>query len=113
MSKVINSEVVDNTVIIETEGYLNKDLGEEIQKIALEHIDAGQIKIVINLKESNIVNSIGASIIIELIEKLQEVDGEMVFCNLAPIIEKTFKIMGLTKYCKTYPTREEAVDALS
>lgn len=113
MSKVINTEVSDGIVIIGTEGYLNKDLGENIQEIALEHIEGGKNKIVINLKQSNIVNSIGASIIIELIEKLQEVDGEMVFCNLAPIIEKTFKIMGLTKYCKTFSSQDEAIEALS
>ena len=60
-----------------------------------------------------IVNSIGASILIELIEQLQDIDGQLVFCDLAPIIEKTFKIMGLTKYCKVYPTEDEAVKELA
>tara|TARA_Y100000385_G_C13038238_1_gene614042 strand:+ start:668 stop:1009 length:342 start_codon:yes stop_codon:yes gene_type:complete len=113
MSKVTNTNVDGNVVVIATEGYLNKDLGEEIQKIAQEHIDGGNKIFLINLKSSNIVNSIGASILIELIEQLQDIDGHLVFCELAPIIEKTFKIMGLTKYCTVYPSQEEAITALA
>ena len=113
MSKVTQTNSIENVVVIATEGYLNKDLGEEIQQIAQKHIDEGSKIFLINLKDSKIVNSIGASILIELIEQLQDVDGQLVFCDLAPIIEKTFKIMGLTKYCTVYPSQEEAIKELS
>jgi len=113
MSKVTNTKIVEDIVVIATEGYLNKDLGEEIQNIAQKYIDNGSSIFLINLKDSKIVNSIGASILIELIEQLQDIDGQLVFCDLAPIIEKTFKIMGLTKYCKVYPTEDEAVKELA
>lgn len=113
MSKVTQTNSIENVVVIATEGYLNKDLGEEIQDIAQKHIDEGSKIFLINLKDSKIVNSIGASILIELIEQLQDIDGQLVFCDLAPIIEKTFKIMGLTKYCTVYPSQEEAIKELS
>ena len=113
MSKVTQTNSIENVVVIATEGYLNKDLGEEIQHIAQKHIDEGSKIFLINLKDSKIVNSIGASILIELIEQLQDIDGQLVFCDLAPIIEKTFKIMGLTKYCTVYPSQEEAIKELS
>mgnify|MGYP001189914333 FL=1 len=113
MNSVTNVEQKDNVLIITTEGYLNKDLGEEIQRAAQEHMKKGANKVLINLERSNIVNSIGASILIELIEELQEVDGVLAFCNLATIIEKTFKIMGLTKYCESYSTQEVALKSMS
>ena len=113
MNSVTNVELKNNVVVITTEGYLNKDLGEEIQKAAQEYMVNGSNKILINLERSNIVNSIGASILIELIEELQETDGVLAFCNLATIIEKTFKIMGLTKYCESYSTQEEALKSMS
>ncbi len=113
MSKVINTTQEKSIVIIATEGYLNKDLGEEIQSIAQSHIVKGSTIFLINLSRSNIVNSIGASILIELIEELQEINGQLVFCELTPIIEKTFKIMGLTKYCAVHATQDEAISALS
>ena len=113
MSKIIGTEEKGGVVIISTEGYLNKDLALAVMEEASKHIDNGTINILINLSKSNIVNSIGASIIIEVIESLQEVDGDLAFCELAPIIEKTFNIMGLTKYCKTFSTQTEALEALS
>ena len=113
MNKVINVELIGDVVVIATEGYLNKDLGEEIQNKAQEHISNGVNKVLINLERSNIVNSIGASILIELIEQLQESDGALSFCELAPIIEKTFTIMGLTKYCKSYTTKDDALAEMS
>ena len=113
MSKILNVEEANGLVIISTQGYLNKDLGEEIQKVSTEYVDKGSTSFLLNLSQSNIVNSIGASIIIEVIESLQEVDGDLAFCELAPIIEKTFKIMGLTKYCESYPTQDEAISKMS
>jgi anti-anti-sigma regulatory factor len=61
---------------------------------------------------TKVVNSIGVSILIEIIEKLQEVDGKIGYYNLAPIVAKTFNIMGLTKYSTVFATEEEAVGAL-
>ena len=82
MNKVTQIEVVGDVVlVIATEGYLNKDLGEDIQNAAQEHIENGIKKVLINLERSNIVNSIGASILIELIEELQEKEGEFAFCT--------------------------------
>ena len=42
-----------------------------------------------------------------------DVNGNLYLCNLAPIIEKTFNIMGLTKYCKTFKSQSEAIEELS
>ena len=46
------------------------------------------------------------SILIEIIEKLQAVDGSLGYYNLAPIVDKTFNIMGLTKYSKIYQNED-------
>ena len=67
----------------------------------------------INLEKSTVVNSIGVSILIEIIEKLQEVDGKLAYCNLASIVEKTFNIMGLTKYSTIYKDEEAGISDLA
>ena len=59
------------------------------------------------------MNSIGVSILIEIIEKLQDIDGKLGYYNLAPIVEKTFNIMGLTKYSTIYKTENEAIEKWS
>ena len=94
-----------DVVIITTEGYLNNVGGEKI--------DGGKNKFLLNLERSSVVNSIGVSILIEIIEKLQDSDGKLAYYNLAPIVEKTFKIMGLTKYSTVYSSEEEALAEMS
>ena len=58
-------------------------------------------------------SSIGVSILIEVIEELQGTSGTIAFCNLAPIVEKTFNIMGISKYAKIYANEEEAMTGLA
>ena len=50
---------------------------------------------------------------IEVIEELQGTNGTIAFCNTAPIVEKTFNIMGISKYATLYKDEEEALKALS
>ena len=113
MSKIIDKNIKNGVVVVSTEGYFNKDLGEALKEITDQEIKEGHKSFLINLDQSKIVNSIGASILIEIIEELQTVEGSLNFCNLAPIIAKTFKIMGLTKYCESFDNEEVALEKLS
>jgi anti-anti-sigma factor len=113
MSEFITSIKENNSiVIIETNGYLNNVGGEEISAIVYERMAQGQTKFLINMAGTKSVNSIGVSILIEIIEKLQEVNGKIGYYNLAPIVAKTFNIMGLTKYSTVYETEDAGVNEL-
>jgi len=101
--------IANEVVIIETEGYLNNEGGQMIFDICLEKMQSGTRKILLNLSGTKVVNSIGVSILIEVIEKLQEVEGKLGYYNMAPIVEKTFHIMGLSKYSSLYKTEEAAL----
>jgi anti-anti-sigma factor len=105
-------EEKNDIVILKTNGYINNVAGEQIAESCYKSIDEGKKKFLLNLENSNIVNSIGVSIIIEIIEKLQEVDGHIGYYNLAPIVAKTFKIMGLVQYSTIYESEEEAVSGM-
>ena len=104
----VTSERRDPLAVIYTEGYINNQGGEEIAKVAYELIDEGQTILLLNLAGTKIVNSIGISILIEIIEKMLEIEGRLAFCNLTPTIEKTFHIMGLTQYSSIYPDEDAA-----
>ena len=97
-------------LIIKTDGYLNNVGGEKIAEACYENIDSGTKNILLDLENSKVVNSIGVSILIEIIEKLQEVDGQLGYYNLAPIVEKTFNIMGISKYSKVFSSETEAIE---
>ena len=96
-----------DVVIIETAGYLNNVGGEKVSEVCYEKMGGGKKFFLLNLGNSKVVNSIGVSILI------QDVDGKLGYCNCAPIVEKTFKIMGLTKYSTVYNTEEEGLAGMA
>lgn len=98
-----------NGAVLYTRGYINNVGGEEIATRAYELIDDGVNKLLLNLRETKIVNSIGISILIEIIEKIVDKGGKIAFCCLTPVIEKTFQIMGLAQYAQIYPDEETAI----
>tara|TARA_B100001029_G_C15029675_1_gene436066 strand:+ start:1151 stop:1492 length:342 start_codon:yes stop_codon:yes gene_type:complete len=108
----ITGELNSNVYVVYCSGYLNMDSGDSIAKLCYKQIDNGVTKFLINLENTKMVNSIGVSILIEIIEKLQDIDGKLGFCNLAPIVEKTFKIMGLTQYSTLFGSEQEGIDTL-
>lgn len=107
----LTAERRDGLAVIYTDGYINNQGGEQIAAVAYELMNEGYRQILLNLTATKIVNSIGISILIEIIESLIEVKGRLSFCCLTPTIEKTFKIMGLAQYAGIYPDEAAAVAA--
>ena len=102
-----------NVVIIKTSGYLNNVGGEQVSEVCYKEMETGKKLFLLDLEDSKVVNSIGVSILIEIIEKLQDVDGRLGYYNLAPIVEKTFNIMGLTKYSSVYSSESEGIEGMA
>ena len=75
-------------------------------------MDQGLKTLLLNLRDTKIVNSIGISILIEIIEKMMEKGGQIAFCCLTPVIHKTFQIMGLANYARIFDSEEVAMKEL-
>lgn len=115
MSESLNLTVdrQEGLAIVYTEGYINNQGGEQIAQMAYSLMDDGHTRLLLNLQGTKIVNSIGISILIEIIEKMLEIDGKLAFCSLTPTIEKTFHIMGLAQYAGIFPDEEAAAEELA
>ena len=70
-----NIEDKNGVIVISTSGYFNNVAGEAVLEIFNEKIDSGSKNFLVDMADSKVVNSIGVSILIEIIEKLQGVDG--------------------------------------
>ncbi len=106
------SQLQDDILIIQTEGYINNEGGEKILQEFEQHYAQGIKNVILDLEKSKMVNSIGISSLIEIIEKLNEVNGKLIFTNLTPSIEKTLTIMGLFTYAQNQPTLTDALESL-
>jgi anti-anti-sigma factor len=102
-----------DVALLWTDGYINNEGGEEIARESYAQLESGARALILNLEKTRIVNSIGISILIEVLERVMDRKGVLAFCSLTPTIDKTFRIMGLAQYAAIYPTQEEALQAVA
>ena len=104
----LTSEVKGDSLILKTSGYINNTAGERISEEFTK--SKSKIKnVIMDLNDSKVVNSIGISYLIEIIEKLNETSGKLYFTNLDPTIEKTFNIMGLFQFAEKVESVDDAL----
>ena len=103
----IVSEIHNDTLVMKTDGYINNTGGEQIVLEFSKHV-SNINKVVLDLAKSKVVNSIGISYLLEMVETLNQNDGKLYFTNLDPTIEKTFKIMGLFQFAE----RVDSIDSV-
>ncbi len=109
---ISTDRLTDGVGLIAAAGYINNEGGQAIADAATDLMDGGCQTLVIDLEGTRIINSIGVSILLEILEKLMDEKGRLAFCNLTPTIAKTFEIMGLVQYASVYPDLETARAAI-
>jgi len=107
----LTSELKGDVLIMNTSGYINNEGGEKIAQEFDQHFQKGIKKVVINLEKTKVVNSIGISFLIEVIEKLNDKKGRLIFTNLESAIEKTLTIMGLFSFAGKEANVDDAIKA--
>jgi len=105
----LKSERRGSRLLIETFGYVNNVGGEAIAKEFDHHFNEGVREVIVNLAGSKVVNSIGMSFLLEILEKLQDTGGKLVFTNLDPPVDKMLTIMGIFSMAGKAATVDEAM----
>ena len=72
----LTSEVKGDSLIMKTSGYINNSAGEQISDEFTKNKSSVK-KVIMDLNDSKVVNSIGISYLIEIIEKLNESSGKL------------------------------------
>ena len=89
------AESSGTVAVLEVTGYINNEGGEAIAREAGRLLDAGREVLLFDLHATRIINSIGISLLLEVLERTLDLGGTLAFCCLSPSISKTFQIMGL------------------
>lgn len=78
--------------------YLNKLSGEKIERECKRQLDAGCQTIVVNFSETEIVNSIGISILLGVIDAASDKGAKVVFSDVNEDTIELFEMLGLTNH---------------
>ncbi len=111
--KTIRTREMGDTLVVSVGGYLNSLLGEEVEKVVRAKLEGGGRRILLNFGGTRLVNSIGISFVIGIVEKVMEREGRMAFCEVSRINRDLFRVTGLAKYVRSFETEKEALDYLS
>ncbi len=98
------------TVVLYPDNYINDIEGEKLEEMCDSFLERGFKKIIIDFSDTDIINSIGISILIGIIENIKGKKGVILFSGLKPVNYDIFDIVGLTRHIPVCKDEAEAVD---
>jgi anti-anti-sigma factor len=109
----VRSERTGDVVVVYAGDYLNKLSGERIESLCREHLRAGCRAVVVDFKETGMVNSIGVSILLGVIDAAERAGARLVFAGVSGQAAQLFDLLGLTRHVTLAPDRQTALAALA
>jgi len=108
----IRARLVEDAAVIYPGPYLNQLRGESIENQCQEFLATGVRHIVINCEETELINSIGISILLGVIESVNSAQGALVLSNLNASNRELFEMLGLMSHIEIMDTEETALMTL-
>lgn len=101
-------EACDDYAVIRPAGYLNALAGDQIDKLCRRLLDEGTRYVIINFRDVSMVNTIGISVLVGIIEKVLGHNGLVYFTELGATDRQIFEVLNLTTVALIFDSDEEA-----
>jgi anti-anti-sigma factor len=109
----IRSHCVGTTAVVYASDYLNKLTGERIERECKKQLDSGARALVIDFSDTELVNSIGISILLGIIDIAEKIGALVVFSDVNDETVQLFDMLGLTRHVVLARDEQEALSGLS
>ena len=109
----VQSHCVGTTAVIYASDYLNKLTGEKIERECKMQLDSGARALVIDFGDTELVNSIGISILLGIIDIAEKSGALVVFSDVNQETVQLFEMLGLTRHVLLAKDEQEALSGLS
>ena len=109
----VQSYCVGTTAVIYASDYLNKLTGERIERECKMRLDSGARALVIDFGDTELVNSIGISILLGIIDIAEKSGALVVFSDVNQETVQLFEMLGLTRHVLLAKDEQEALSGLS
>ena len=102
-----------NLAVIYAGDYLNKLSGERIERECRRQLAAGCRALVISFRETELVNSIGVSILLGVIDAVETTGARLIFSDVNQQTVQLFEMLGLTRHVVLAKDEHEALTTLA
>lgn len=109
----VRSHCVGTTAVVYASDYLNKLTGEKIERECKKQLDSGARALVIDFSDTELVNSIGISILLGIIDIAEKSGALVVFSDVNSETVQLFEMLGLTRHVVLAKNEQEALSSLA
>ena len=113
IKSTVRSRCVGTTAVVYASDYLNKLTGERIERECKKQLDSGARALVIDFSDTELVNSIGISILLGIIDIAEKGGALVVFSDVNSETVQLFEMLGLTRHVVLAANEQEALANLS
>src|SRR5882757_7743017 len=94
----VQTRCIGDTAIIYASDYLNKLSGERIERECKRQLESGRRALVINFRDTELVNSIGVSNLMGVIDAAEQSHAQLIFSDVNSHNAHLFEMLGLTRH---------------
>lgn len=88
----------NGTAVVYAGDYLNKLTGESVERECRRKLSEGASEIVVNFSRTELVNSIGVSILLGVIDAAESNGARVVFAGVNESTAELFEMLGITRH---------------
>lgn len=94
----VSAQPVTDRPVIKAGDYFNKLAGEQIEYECRRKLEAGATEIVLDFGETELVNSIGISILLGIVDLATERGARIICSDVREETVELFEMLGVTKH---------------
>jgi anti-anti-sigma factor len=98
ISETGTANAEDKRAVVYAGDYLNKLSGEQIESECRTRLSEGCTELVVNFSRTELVNSIGISILLGVIDSARDTGAKIVFSDVKEETVELFDMLGLTRH---------------
>ena len=88
----------NKTAVVFAGDYLNKLTGEQVERECRQRLNEGCTELIVNFSRTEIVNSIGVSILLGVIDSAANAGAKVVFSDVNEDTVELFDMLGVSKH---------------
>lgn len=111
MSSVINiiEEQKGDVTILRIKGKLDSMISSDLEKRAIEFVNAGQNKLLLDLSNVSYINSAGLRMLLSIKKQVKTLSGKFIVCALSSEVMEILKICGFDHVLEISKNEEDAL----
>jgi anti-anti-sigma factor len=111
--EITDRKVDPGVIVISLVGSLNEETIDTLEKVIHKHLNASELKFVIDCEKLTYLNSKGVGAFNWAIGGIRKYDGDIKFSRVKGKARNIFDMLGISEFIQIYKTVEEAVEAFS